>query len=106
MSFGPRGIIRSIWTTNFDSLTLRAAVLTQVPMTIVLNREYSRVRLSDEGPVYVALYGDYRYSALKNTATELRELNHSLRELLVSYLKEQQLVTAVRRAAIRQFPQV
>lgn len=86
------GLVRSIWTTNFDGLTLRTALLLQAPITVQLNRNYAHIWLSDDGPLYVALHGDYRYSALKNTAAELRRLDKSLRQLLLTHLKDQHLI--------------
>ena len=67
------GIVKSIWSTNFDGLVERAAQQANItPITINLdcvNRIY-RTESSNE-LLYIALHGDYKYSTLKNTAKEL-----------------------------------
>ena len=67
------GIVHSVWTTNFDGLTVRAAHQNKlIPIEINLDdpdrifRNQSNMEL-----LTIALHGDYKYSKLKNTEREL-----------------------------------
>lgn len=79
------GLLRSVWTTNFDGLMARALAETPVtPVEIGLNSTSRVMRLDRTGELpCVALHGDYRYDALKNTNAELQRLDADLRQDLV-----------------------
>lgn len=67
------GKIASIWSTNFDGLVERAANKVDIPC-INVNINTSDLIYSqpyNEDLLYVALHGDYKYTKLKNTSTEL-----------------------------------
>jgi hypothetical protein len=66
-------IIKAVWSTNFDGLTVKAAHQANLtPIEITLDsadrifRTQSRKEL-----LCIALHGDYKYGALKNTSNEL-----------------------------------
>ena len=87
-------IIRSVWTTNFDSLTSRACASTSItPIEIGVDcqhrvyRQPSRTEL-----VCVSLHGDYRYDPLANTAAELQEQEEHLKKSLAETLKSESLI--------------
>ncbi len=88
------GLARWIWTTNFDGFASRA--LTQSNVTVIevgLDTAQRIDRQIRQGEMlYVALHGDYRYDALRNTPTELREGDRKLREALVRELRDKSLV--------------
>jgi hypothetical protein len=88
------GIIRSVWTTNFDQLAARAAAHSEVtPIEIGLDTPDRVVRFPQEGELLcVALHGDYRYDALKNTEAELRHQDEKLRTDLVRHLTDFSLI--------------
>jgi hypothetical protein len=78
------GTVSSVWTTNFDGLSARAASTAGVEVIEV--GEDSVERLSRPRPrrslLHVALHGDYRYDDLRNTPTELRSQNERLEQAL------------------------
>lgn len=87
-------IARSVWTTNFDQLTARAA--SDYDLTVVevgIESAERSFRQPNRGElVHVALHGDYRYDRLMNTSDELREQDSQLRSSLIEQLKHQSLV--------------
>jgi hypothetical protein len=89
-------IIKSVWTTNFDSLTARAAGdtnLTLIEITLdAINRINRPVRAGEL--LTIALHGDYRYDKLKNTEIELQTQDSTLREALTHYLKTHSLIVS------------
>jgi hypothetical protein len=88
------GCLRTIWTTNFDSLVSRACMAANVVCVEVgadTAHRASRPQGNDELRL-VSLHGDFRYDRLKNTAEELREQDAILREELLHELKDFDLV--------------
>jgi SIR2-like domain len=79
------GLLRSLWTTNFDGLMPRALAETSVtPVEIGLDSTNRMIRPDRSGELpCVALHGDYRYDALKNTDAELQRLDADLRQALI-----------------------
>lgn len=79
------GLLKSVWTTNFDGLMARALAETSVtPIEVGLECTNRVVRAERSGEVpCVALHGDYRYDALRNTDEELQRLDAELRKTLV-----------------------
>lgn len=88
------GIVRSIWSTNFDGLVERAAQQANItPITITpdsVNRIY-RTESSNE-LLYIALHGDYKYSTLKNTTTELDSQHEDFVATMRRYFIDKNLI--------------
>lgn len=82
------GLIRSVWTTNFDQLVTRAAKdYDLTPIEVGMDCAHRIVRSPASGELLVvALHGDYRYDALKNTSSELQQQERQLEEALVTEL--------------------
>src|SRR5699024_10345840 len=67
-------IIKSVWTTNFDGMTLKCAHQYSPLVPIEITAETSgRIYRGDVDKelLCIALHGDYKYGALKNTEKEL-----------------------------------
>ena len=62
------GVLKEVWTTNFDSLGAQAATAAGVAVVEAGLDSVHRIRRPTLGELlHVALHGDYRYDALKNT---------------------------------------
>lgn len=88
------GLLRSVWTTNFDGLVSRASAaanLTCIEIGIDTHHRVSRPQADGELRV-VAMHGDYRYDELKNTADELKQQEAALRAALLHELQDFDLV--------------
>ncbi|CAG9233001.1 SIR2_2 domain-containing protein [Paraburkholderia caribensis] len=88
------GCLRTVWTTNFDGLVLRACTAANVvciEVGIDTVHRASRPQNQNELRV-VSLHGDFRYDSLKNTASELQDQDAALREELLHELKDYDLV--------------
>jgi hypothetical protein len=95
ISLAESGVIQSVWTTNFDGLTAKAAASSKVVTAIEVgidSQERIFRRPNRNELVCVSLHGDYRYDALKNTSAELQELEKTLRNSLVETLKDTPLL--------------
>ncbi len=89
-----QGLLRSVWTTNFDQLTARSLSSGSiVPIEVGLDSAHRIVRASNanELPI-VSLHGDYRYDHLKNTTQEVRERESALEAALVQELKDSPII--------------
>lgn len=88
------GIVKSVWSTNFDGLVERAAQQANItPITINLDcvdRIY-RTESSNE-LLYIALHGDYKYSTLKNTAKELDSQHEEFVAAMRRYFVDKSLI--------------
>ena len=112
-SFGQRvlaalitgGLIRCVFTTNFDALVERATAVTddllpperQVHLTVSARDSVGRGERclrEDAWPLLVKLHGDYQSEHLKNTAQELQTLDERLRRILINGLTRFGLVVA------------
>jgi hypothetical protein len=89
------GLVRSVWTTNFDGLVARAAAAYQsddfciTPVEIGLDSPNRVIRTPTRGELLcVALHGDYRYDRLKNTQAELGAGEGQLHAALVTELRQ------------------
>lgn len=84
------GLIQSIWTTNFDALTARAAAtFSLIPIEVGIDCQVRLPRQPRAGELLaVSLHGDYRYDDLKNTSAEIQQQETSLREALVAGLAD------------------
>lgn len=89
-------IIRSVWTTNFDNLTSRAAANYQLtPVEVGIDCQHRAFRQPTKGELTtVALHGDYRYDPLKNTTNELREQQKMLQKALIDVTKDVTLIVS------------
>ena len=88
------GVVGSVWTTNFDGLTPKAAVRAGLDIYEVSEDCAARIHRS-AGPqalLHVALHGDYRYDALRNTTEELKEQNALLAGALAETVAAQPLI--------------
>ena len=78
-------LIRSVWSTNFDSLAARAAApFNLMPLEIGIDSQQRLTRPPAQGELLcISLHGDYRYDALKNTPKELQTQETELRKELI-----------------------
>ncbi len=88
------GIVKAVWTTNFDGLTTRAAFQNGLtPIEVTLDNADSIFRnQSTKELLTIALHGDYKYSTLKNTEKELDVQNDTFVEYLTSYHTDKNLI--------------
>lgn len=84
------GLVRSVWTTNFDQLASRALANSNVaPIEIGIDSAHRILRPPKTGELtIVSLHGDYRYDRLKNTSEELRDQEARLEAGLVDDLRD------------------
>lgn len=88
------GLVRSVWTTNFDGLISRAAAAAdQVCIEVGIDTPHRAERPQADGELrVVSMHGDYRYDKLKNTLNELQHQEASLRTELLHELQDYDLV--------------
>lgn len=88
------GLVRSVWTTNFDGLVSRAsAVANLICIEIGIDTAHRVERPQAEGELRViSMHGDYRYDDLKNTEPELQQQEAGLRTELLHELRDYDLV--------------
>jgi len=68
-----KGMVKTIWTTNFDGLMVKACYqnnVTPIEITLESQDRIYRNEAKDE-LLCVTLHGDYKYGPLKNTVEEL-----------------------------------
>jgi hypothetical protein len=109
------GWIKSVWTTNFDGLIVKAAYqydLTPIEITLESQDRIYRKDVNKE-LLCVALHGDYKYGALRNTATELDAQSNILVEALIHEIslrnfivlgysgRDKSLMTALKKAYLK-----
>lgn len=89
-----QNLIKSVWTTNFDALTARAAARFSVtPIEVAVDSRERVFRPAQQGElIVVSLHGDYRYDKLKNTSEELQQQDQALRAALVDELRRAPMV--------------
>ncbi len=87
-------IVKSVWTTNFDGLTVRSAHQNRLtPIEITLdNSERIYRNQSKKELLTIALHGDYKFSTLKNTEKELDNQNETFKEQFSNYHIDKNLV--------------
>ena len=88
------GIVRSVWTTNFDGLLVKALANSEVtPIEVGIDCQHRAIRMPrDNELLYVSIHGDYRYDKLKNTDDELQALETELKHALQSHLQNKVLI--------------
>lgn len=87
-------IVPSVWTTNFDNMTLKAAEYFSVntfPISIE-TQDNIYTNFTRNGLKYVALHGDYKYSKLKNTGKELDTQEEVFVKVMSTHLAEKHLI--------------
>lgn len=87
-------IVKSVWTTNFDGLTVRSAHQNRLtPIEITLdNPERIFRNQSSRELLTIALHGDYKFSTLKNTEKELDSQNDTFKEQFANYHIDKNLI--------------
>lgn len=88
------GIVKSVWSTNFDGLVVKAAYQANLtPIEIALD-SVDRIYRNDSKNelLSVALHGDYKYGELKNTEQELDNQNDVFSQTLIRYLQDKNLI--------------
>lgn len=90
------GMVDSVWSTNFDGLTARAAAdFSLAPIEVGIDCQHRLVRASRRDELLcVSLHGDYRYDHLRNTSEELRQQEHALQQDLSKRAEAHPLVIA------------
>lgn len=88
------GMVRAIWSTNFDGLAARAAQEFHItPIEVGIDSQDRLPRVARKGELLcISLHGDYRYDWLKNTSEELQDQESHLRDQLVHQVQEAPLV--------------
>ena len=92
--FAEANFIRSVWSTNFDGLTARAAAdfsLTAREIGIDSQQRLLQRQAPDE-LICVSLHGDYRYDSLKNTPQELQTREEALHRALIEETRTTSLI--------------
>ncbi|MBN8707329.1 MAG: SIR2 family protein [Bacteroidetes bacterium] len=89
-----RGMINSVFTTNFDGLVEKAGHQSNItPVSISLaNSEYIHRASSDSELLCVALHGDFKYGPLKNTTNELDTQQDTFVSALKKHLYDKHLI--------------
>lgn len=88
------GIAKSVWTTNFDGLMVKAAHqnnLTPIEINLDNVERLRRTQSSKELPT-IALHGDYKFTSLKNTEKELDSQEEAFKEHLANYHIDKNLI--------------
>lgn len=89
------GVLKEVWTTNFDSLGAQAATAGGVAVIEAGLDSAHRIRQPSVGELlHVALHGDYRYDALKNTDEETRKQDESLRAALTEHCRDMSVIVS------------
>ncbi|MDR1003228.1 MAG: SIR2 family protein [Oscillospiraceae bacterium] len=89
-----KNIFKSVWTTNFDGLMLKAAHkynLNPIEITAETSDRIYRGDV-DRELLCIALHGDYKYGALKNTVSELDSQNDIFIRTLTHELTDRDLI--------------
>lgn len=88
------GLIRTVWTTNFDGLAARACSAADlVCVEVGIDTAHRATRPHAQGELrVVSMHGDYRYDDLKNTADELQQQEEELRTEFLHELRDYDLV--------------
>jgi hypothetical protein len=68
-----KGMVKSVWTTNFDGLMVKACYQNNLtPIEVTLESQERLYRSdTDKELLCISLHGDYKYGPLKNTTEEL-----------------------------------
>ncbi len=90
------GVIKSVWTTNFDDLCRDAAIKTNNTVIDITLDSVDRIirPLNNTELLLIKLHGDYKYGPLKNTDEELKTQDETFRQKLVGYLNDKHLIVS------------
>jgi NAD-dependent SIR2 family protein deacetylase len=90
------GLLRSVWTTNFDDLVRDAAIRTGSNVIDIGLDSVDRIirPMNNTELLLIKLHGDYKYGPLKNTSSEIREQDETFRDRLISYLNDKHLIVS------------
>ncbi len=89
-----KGMIKSVFTTNFDGLVEKAAHqsgITPIPISLG-NADYIHRPSSNSELLCVALHGDFKYGPLKNTSEELDNQHDAFVKSLKQHLYDKHLI--------------
>lgn len=88
------GMVRTVFTTNFDGLVEKAAHLSNItPFAVSLaNPQEIHRPESNDHVLTVALHGDFKFGPLKNTAQELDAQHEVFTQALTDHLKNKHLI--------------
>ncbi len=88
------GVLRTIWTTNFDGLVSRACAAVNVTcFEVGIDTQHRIALVPALGELrVVSLHGDYRYDELKNTTAELQTQETELRNEMLAELRDHDLL--------------
>ena len=88
------GLIRTLWTTNFDGLPARTCAAGGIScLEVGIDSQHRIALVPASGDLrIVSLHGDYRYDELKNTTAELQSQETELRKELVADLCDHDLL--------------
>ena len=88
------GLVRTVWTTNFDGLIGRAcAAANIICIEVGIDTVHRVARPHTQGELLVvSMHGYYRYDDLKNTSVELQTQEADLRTELLHELRDYDLV--------------
>jgi len=95
VKLGEMGLIHSVWTTNFDGLTARAAAASKAltPIEVGIDCQERLPRRPNRNELLcVSLHGDYRYDPLKNTSQGIQTQETALRTALIGQLQHTPLI--------------
>ncbi len=87
-------LVKAIWSTNFDGLVVKCAHqsnLTPIEITLDTTERIFRNQSSNE-ILSIALHGDYKYSSLKNTSTELDTQDQDFADTFGRYHVDKNLI--------------
>jgi NAD-dependent SIR2 family protein deacetylase len=86
-----RGVVNTVFTTNFDDLINEACFLfgNQLrPLVCAHDSAVSSIRLMSNRPKVVKLHGDFLYDSIKNTSAELANLEANMRDKVIEFARE------------------
>jgi hypothetical protein len=88
------GLVRGVWSTNFDGLSARAAAVFKLtPIEVGIDCQHRVIRAPSAGELLcVSLHGDYRYDQLKNTSEEIQSQETALRKALIEHVSASSLI--------------
>jgi hypothetical protein len=88
------GLLKSVWTTNFDQLVGRSLNASSImPIEVGIDSAHRIVRAPKTGELLtVSLHGDYRYDHLKNTTEETKEQEKALAAALFQELENSPVI--------------
>lgn len=90
------GLLRTIFTTNFDDLLNEAFYYFSHERALVCAHDSSvrTISITSRRAKIIKLHGDYLFESLKNTVEETRSLEPNMKEKLAEFLKEYGLIIA------------